>query len=137
SIQSHATSNPNSIAQKAAVEALNGPQEAVMRMKAAFEKRRDSMYEQVSGMKYVKCIKPEGAFYLFIDVSDVLAKSYKGEKIETTTKMAQILPEDYAVAVVPCVDFGYPEHIRLSYAISRAQIKKGLDRIEEFLNTIN
>ena len=51
--------------------------------------------------------------------------------------MAQILLEDYAVAVVPCVDFGSPEHIRLSYAISRAQIKKGLDRIEEFLNTIN
>lgn len=137
SIQSHATSNPNSIAQKAAVEALNGPQEAVMRMKAAFEKRRDSMYEQVSGMKYVRCIKPEGAFYLFIDVSDVLSKSYKGERIETTTRMAQILLEDYAVAVVPCVDFGYPEHIRLSYAISRAQIKKGLDRMEDFLNTIN
>ncbi|MBE6014598.1 MAG: pyridoxal phosphate-dependent aminotransferase [Lachnospiraceae bacterium] len=136
SIQSHATSNPNSIAQKAAVEALNGPQEAVMKMKAAFEKRRDAMYERMSKMKYVKTLKPEGAFYLFVDVKEVLDKEYKGEKIETTTRMAQILLEDYAVAVVPCVDFGYPDHIRLSYAISRAQIHKGLDRIEEFLNNI-
>ncbi len=136
SIQSHATSNPNSIAQKAAVEALNGPQEAVMRMKAAFEKRRDAMYKRVSTMKYVKLVKPEGAFYLFIDMSEALEKEYKGEKVETTINMARILLDDYAVAVVPCVDFGYPKHIRLSYAISKAQIYKGLDRIEDFLNSL-
>ena len=87
-------------------------------------------------MKYVKLVKPEGAFYLFIDMTEALEKEYKGEKIETTIKMAQILLDDYAVAVVPCVDFGYPKHIRLSYAISRAQIYKGLDRIEDFLNSL-
>ena len=70
------------------------------------------------------------------DVKDVLDKEYKGEKIGTASRMAEILLDDYAVAVVPCMDFGYPEYIRLSYAISRAQIHKGLDRIEEFLNTL-
>lgn len=136
SIQSHATSNPNSIAQKAAYEALMGPQEAVIKMKAAFEKRRTAMYERLSAMKYIKTFKPEGAFYCFVDVTDVLDKEYKGEVIKDTQKMASILLEDYAVAVVPCGDFGYPNFIRLSYAISRAQIHKGLDRIEEFLNLL-
>lgn len=136
SIQSHATSNPNSIAQKAAFEALTGPQEAVMKMKAAFEKRRTAMYERLSAMKYIKTFKPEGAFYCFVDVTDVLDKEYKGEAIKDTQRMASILLNDYAVAVVPCADFGYPNFIRLSYAISRAQIHKGLDRIEEFLNLL-
>lgn len=136
SIQSHATSNPNSIAQKAAVEALTGPQDAVANMKIAFEKRRNAMYDRMIEMDYIKVIKPQGAFYLFIDVSEVLEKEYKGEKIETAAKLAEILLNDYQVAVVPCADFGYPNFIRLSYAISRTQIHKGLDRIQQFLNII-
>lgn len=136
SIQSHATSNPNSIAQKAAVEALTGPQDAVKDMKVAFEKRRNAMYDRMKEMDYVKVIKPEGAFYLFVDVTEVLGKEYKGEVIGTTNKMADILLTDYSVAVVPCTDFGYPNFIRLSYAISRTQIHKGLDRIQNFLNAI-
>lgn len=133
SIQSHATSNPNSIAQKAALEALTGPQGDVEKMREEFNKRRVYMYETVSKMPYVTTIEPKGAFYLFVDAAEVLNKEYQGEKIETTGRLADILLSDYAVAIVPCADFGYPECFRLSYAISIEQIKKGLERIEAFL----
>lgn len=133
SLQSHQTSNPNSIAQKAAMEALIGPQDSVHKMHAEFKKRRDNMYERVSGMKLVSSLKPQGAFYMFIDVSEVLTKDYNGEKVADVNKLAKILIEDYNVAVIPCEDFGCADHIRLSYAISSEQIKKGLDRIEDFL----
>lgn len=136
SIQSHATSNPNSIAQKAAVEALNGPQEMVGTMKEEFDKRRRYMYEHISQMPYVSILEPKGAFYVFVDTSEALEREYKGEKIETATRLAEILLEDYSVAVVPCNDFGFPKHIRLSYAISMEQIGKGLERMETFLKTL-
>ena len=87
-------------------------------------------------MPYVSTIEPMGAFYVFVDVSDVLGKDYKGTKIEDTSKMAEILIEEYNVAVVPCADFGFADHIRLSYAISLEQIEKGLDRIETFLKEL-
>lgn len=136
SIQSHATSNPNSIAQKAAVEALDGPQETVAVMKEEFDKRRRYMYEHISGMPYVSTLEPKGAFYIFVDMSEALEKEYKKEKIGTTSRLAEILLEDYSVAVVPCNDFGFPNHIRLSYAISMEQIRKGLDRMENFLKSL-
>lgn len=136
SIQSHATSNPNSIAQRAAVEALNGPQDMVETMKEEFDKRRQYMYKRVSAMPYVNTLEPKGAFYVFIDTEEALGKEYKGEKIKTTSRLAEILLEDYSVAVVPCADFGFPNHIRLSYAISMEQIEKGLDRIENFLKAL-
>ena len=136
SIQSHATSNPNSIAQAAAVEALNGPQEMVESMKEEFDKRRQYMYKRVCEMPHVSTLEPKGAFYVFIDTEVALGKEYKGEKIGTTAKMAEILLEDYAVAVIPCADFGFPNYIRLSYAISMEQIEKGLDRIENFLKEL-
>lgn len=136
SVQSHQTSNPNSIAQKAAYEALVGPQDFVYTMNEEFNKRRDYMHERVSNMKLISALKPEGAFYLFIDVSQTLDKSYNGEKIDNLTRLAKLLIEDFNVAVIPCDDFGFSDHIRLSYAISTPQIKKGLDRIEEFLNKL-
>lgn len=136
SVQSHATSNPNSIAQKASLEALNGSQETVMTMKNEFDKRRKLMHEKISQIPYLSSLEPKGAFYLFVDVSEVLSKSYKEEKIETTNRLAEILIEDYNVAIVPCDDFGFPDHMRLSYAISLEQIKKGLDRIESFVKSL-
>lgn len=137
SVQSHQTSNPNSIAQKATVEALNGSQEAVAAMNKEFNKRRLYMYERMCKMPYVSTIEPQGAFYVFVDIHEVLSKSYKGEAIENVEKLGDLLINDYNVAVIPCRDFGYPDHIRLSYAISMEQIQKGLDRIEEFLNTLS
>lgn len=136
SVQSHQASNPNSIAQKAAYEALTGPQDFVKEMKDEFEKRRDYMFGRITGMKHVTAVKPQGAFYMFVDIKEVLEKSYKGHIIGTVDNMAGILLEDYKVAVISCNDFGFDDHIRLSYAISLDQIKKGLDRIEDFLNDI-
>ena len=136
SVQSHQTSNPNSIAQKATVEALLGPQDTVQEMNKEFDKRRIYMYERVAKMDLVDALKPLGAFYVFIDVSKLLEKSYKGEKIGDVSKLAKILIEDYMTAVIPCADFGFDDHIRLSYAISMEQIKKGLDRIEQFIKDV-
>lgn len=136
SIQSHQTSNPNSIAQKAALEALRGPQDAVTAMREEFDQRRKYMYERVSQMPLVDALEPEGAFYTFVDFTDVLEKSYKGVRIGTASRVAEILIEDYKVAVVPCQDFGFDNFVRLSYAISMEDIKKGLDRIEEFVSSL-
>ncbi len=136
SVQSHQTSNPNSIAQKAAYEALIGPQDSVYKMHAEFNKRREYMHERVSSMKLISALKPQGAFYLFVDISKTLDKEYNGAKVGDVNQLAKIFIEDYNVAVIPCEDFGFADHIRLSYAISMEQIIKGLDRIEAFLDKL-
>lgn len=135
-MQSHATSNPNSIAQYASVEALTGPQDAVVTMREEFNRRRIYMYNRVKNLPYVDVLEPKGAFYVFMDMSEALKLSYKGEKLETAAKLAKVLLDDFAVAVIPCTDFGFATHIRLSYAISMEQIQKGLDRIEKFLKEL-
>ena len=132
-IQSHATSNPNSIAQKAAYEALTGQQETVAAMCEEFNKRRIYMFERLSKMPHIQIFEPRGAFYAFVDISELLEMSYKGTPVSDGQNLAQILLSDYHVAVVPCDDFGYPNHVRLSYAVSQEQIEKGLDRIENFI----
>ena len=136
SIQSHQTSNVNSITQKAALEALTGPQEEVEEMRKSFERRRNLMGDLLSEMKYVKFVKPQGAFYYFVDLSDAFGKEYKGKKIESAADAAAILIEDYHVVIVPCADFGAPECFRLSYAISDDDIKKGLGRLSQFLDDL-
>ena len=136
SVQSHQTSNPNSIAQKAAVEALTGPQDSVEKMHAEFDKRRKYMYKRICEMDLLDTLEPMGAFYVFVDGSAVLGKSYKGTKIESVPQMADILINEYNTAIVPCADFGFPDCFRLSYAISIEQIEKGLDRIESFIKEL-
>ena len=133
SIQSHQTSNPNSIAQYASIEAFDGPQESVEQMRQEFDKRRVYMCERIAKMPYVKAVTPKGAFYVFVNIGEVLTRSYKGETVGTVEKLAKILIEDYLTAVIPCRDFGREDHVRLSYAISMEQIGKGLDRITQFL----
>lgn len=136
SIQSHQTSNPNSVAQKAALEALNGPQDTVEAMRQQFAKRCDYMYERVSRMPNVSLIRPSGAFYVFIDVSKTFDMSYNGKKIGDVFGLADILLNEFNVAVIPCKDFGFETHIRLSYATSMENITKGLDRIEKLLGEL-
>lgn len=136
SVQSHQTSNPNSIAQKAAYEALIGPQDSVKKMHAEFKNRRDYMYDRICNIKLISALKPQGAFYMFVDISQMLDKTYNGEKINDVDMLAKILIEDYNVAVIPCGDFGFADHIRLSYAISMEQIMKGLDRIEALVEKL-
>ncbi len=136
SIQSHQASNPCSISQAAAVEALNGPQDTVKAMNEAFKQRRQYIYSRVNAMPLLSAVEPQGAFYLFVDCSEVVGKTYQGKEIGSGADVAAILIEDYQVAVVPCTDFGFPNHLRLSYAISQEEIAKGLDRIESFLKTL-
>ncbi len=136
SIQSHQTSNPCSISQAAALEALNGPQDTVKTMNEAFMQRRHYIYNRVNSLPLLSAVEPQGAFYLFVDCSEVVGKTYRGKEIGNAADLAAILIEDYQVAVVPCTDFGFPNHLRLSYAISQEEIAKGLDRIESFLKTL-
>jgi len=137
SVQSHQTSNPNSIAQKAALEALSGPQDAVYEMNVEFEKRRKRIYEMICEIPNISALEPQGAFYAFVDVNEVLDKSYNGKKVGTTDEMAKILLDDFKVAVIPCEDFGFDDHIRLSYAISYEQIEEGMRRIAEFSKALS
>lgn len=136
SIQSHATSNANSIAQKAAVAALTGPQDCVAEMNAAFAARRRYMLDRIAKIKGLSCIKPEGAFYLFVNVSGVFGKHYNGKPIATSDDFATVLLKEKLVATVPGTGFAAPDYIRLSYALSMENIEKGLDRIESFVNEL-
>lgn len=136
SIQSHQASNPNSIAQKAALEAMTGPQEELANMVAEFAKRSKYLYEAICDMPYIDCIKPEGAFYAFCDCNQLVGKKYGDTVISGAGDVGKILIEDYNVAVIPCDDFGIENHIRLSYAISMEQIKAGVERINKFLNAL-
>ncbi|MEK6692481.1 MAG: pyridoxal phosphate-dependent aminotransferase [Nitrospirota bacterium] len=132
-IQSQSTSNPTSIAQKAAVEALRGPQDSLKKMVEAFDRRRKYMVERLNRMDGVSCIMPTGAFYAFPKVSSLYGKGFEGKIIKDSYDMARYLLEDAKVAVVPGEPFGADEYIRLSYATSMENIKKGLDRIEEVI----
>ncbi len=132
SVQSHQTSNPNSIAQKAALEAISGDQTRVREMNAAFDERRKFIYERLCDIEGLSCIEPMGAFYIFVDASELIGKKYKGTAITSAADIARFLIEDFFVAIVPCADFGFPDHFRLSYAIGVSAIDKGMHRIKEF-----
>jgi aspartate aminotransferase len=127
--QSQNTSNPTSIAQKAAVEALNGPQEGVGIMAREFQKRRDLIVERLTAIDGVTCLRPEGAFYVFPNVGSYYGRSFEGKIIGTSAEMAAYLLDEANVALVPGGDFGHDDHIRISYATSMEQIEKGVERI--------
>jgi len=132
-VQSHATSNPNSIAQKAAEAALTGPQDAVEMMKAEFVKRRDYMVDRINKIEGLSCIKPNGAFYVMMNISKLIGKVIDGVVIKGSDDFADLLLEKANVALVPGSGFGTDIHVRLSYATSMENIKEGLNRIEKFL----
>jgi aspartate aminotransferase len=129
-IQSQSTSNPTSISQKAAVEALRGPQQFIVTMNAEFDRRRKYMVERLNGMPGVSCLMPVGAFYAFPNVSKLYGKTANGKIIKNSSDLAALLLEEGKVALVSGDAFGADAHIRLSYATSLENIKKGLDRIE-------
>lgn len=135
-IQSHSTSNPNSIAQKAAVEALLGPQDQVSIMVNEFERRRNYLMERLSRIDKVTCLNPGGTFYAFPNFSGYYNTSYEGKRITNSLEFADFLLEHAHVAVIPGVAFGEDKFIRFSFATSEENIKKGLDRIEEALSII-
>ena len=131
-VQSHATSNPNTIAQYASIAGLTGPQDSIDEMVKAFNARKDFMVDRVNEISHLSCRKPEGAFYVMINISEVIGKEYKNEKINGSMDMAAFLLENEKVAVIPGIAFGSDNYIRLSYATSMDNIKEGLDRIEKF-----
>ncbi|MEG0152859.1 MAG: pyridoxal phosphate-dependent aminotransferase [Cellulosilyticaceae bacterium] len=135
-IQSHATSNPNSIAQKAAEAAMTIETTFVKDMVKEFEERSKYMYEELKDIEGFEVIKPNGAFYCFVDISGLYGKAYKGQFINSAADFAALILEEKSVAVVPCKDFGAPDCMRLSYAIGMASIEKGLSRIKEFVEEL-
>ena len=132
-IQSQSTSNPNSIAQKAAVEALRGPQDFVRMMTAEFQKRKDYIVERLNAIDGFSCFDPSGAFYVFPNVSHYYGKTLRGRSVQDSNSFTDFLLEEAKVAVVPGIGFGSDEFVRLSFAVSMEQIREGLDRIENAL----
>ena len=133
SVQSHQTSNPNSIAQAAATVALLGNQDIVEKMKQAFQERRNYMVDRINAMDGVSCIKPQGAFYVMMNMKKLIGTKLYGKTIENAADFAALFLEKAKVAVVPCAGFGAEGYVRWSYATGMDQIQKGMDRLEAFL----
>lgn len=130
----HCTGSPSSISQAAAAEALSASQETVEKMREAFEERRNYMVERMNQIEGVSCIKPEGAFYVMMNISKIFGKELFGHVIKDADDFGNMFLKYGKVAVVPGTSFGAPEFIRWSYATSMENIKAGLDRLECFLS---
>ena len=127
-LQSHSTSNPTSIAQKAAVEALRGPQDSVDTMLAQYAKRRDFVIGRLRAIPGVRCAEPRGAFYAYPNIGVAF-----GNGISSSVQFAEKLLEKAGVAVVPGEAFGTDRHVRISYATSMHELERGLDRMHRFI----
>jgi aspartate aminotransferase len=135
-IQSQSTSNPNSIAQKASIEALMGPQDEVNKMVKAFAERRRYIVDRLNKIPGTTCYNPAGAFYVFPNFSSYYSKSYQGKKMANSTGLADFFLDVARVAVVPGVEFGADKFERLSFATSMEDIREGVERIEESLKKL-
>jgi aspartate aminotransferase len=128
-IQSQSTSNPTSIAQAAALEAISGPQNEIAGMVREFQQRRDVIVERLNAIPGMRCFKPQGAFYVFPNVGAFLGRTVNGKKLASPCDLADYLLEAAQVAVVPGEDFGSQQHIRFSYATAIENIEKGCRRV--------
>ncbi len=133
SFQSQATSNPNSIAQYAAMKALQGDQSCVDEMVQEFQRRRDVMVEKINAIPGLSCCKPQGAFYIMMNITEILGRRYNGRIIESSLDFAELLLAEKQVALVPGVAFEAEGYCRLSYAVGMDSIVTGLERIAEFI----
>ncbi|MDI6703971.1 MAG: pyridoxal phosphate-dependent aminotransferase [bacterium] len=136
SIQSHTTSNPTSISQLAALEAIKGRQECVAEMVKEFNRRRKYIVDRLNKIRGISCITPYGAFYVFPNVESLLSMRFKGEEIKDSFRLSQVLLNEAHIAVVPGSAFGASNYLRLSYATSLEDIENGLDRIEKILEKL-
>ena len=130
---SHSTGAPSTISQWASVEALTGPQEGIEAMRLAFLERRDYIVKRINSIPGVSCIVPNGAFYVMMNIEQLIGKTLGGKLIENDDDFAVALLEKALVAVVPCSGFGMKHFVRWSYAASMENIEKGLDRLEKFV----
>lgn len=133
-IQSHATSNPNTIAQYASLEALRGEQDTLGDMIKAFDERRNFMADRINCIDGISCTKPAGAFYVMMNIRNLMGREIGGVKIENSMDFANYLLDNAKVAVVPGIGFGTEGYVRLSYATSLENIREGLERIENAIN---
>ena len=131
-LQSHSTSNPTSVSQKAALEALSGPQESVGVMLAEYARRRKFVLERLRAIPGVKCAEPGGAFYADPNISTAFGRGGIKDSVDFS---ARLLEKAY-VAVTPGEAFGTTDHVRMSYATSLEQLDKGLKRIHEFMGSL-
>lgn len=132
SIQSHTTSNPTSIAQYAALEALNGPQDELHKMVKQFESRKDYMISRINSIDSLSCMCADGAFYIMMNVSKLYGKTIEGKTPTNSLEFSSLLLDMEKVAVIPGIAFGVDNYVRLSYATSMAKITEGLNRIDSF-----
>lgn len=134
--QSHAASNPNSIAQYAGIEALNGPQDSVEKMREAFSKRRVLMCDLINKIDGLSCSLPAGAFYVMMDISKIIGRKSGDMVIKGSLDFTEALLKETLTAVVPGISFGADNYIRLSYATSETNIIKGIKRISGFVGSL-
>ena len=135
-LQSHATGNVNSIAQYAALAALQGPQDCVQQMKQSFERRRSLMLDCVKNAGLTASIQPQGAFYLLLDIRSAIGKSLDGKTITDDLTFSELLLAHSFVAVVPGSPFGAPGFVRLSYAAADTVIPQAIERIGSFMHAL-
>ena len=133
SFQSHATSNASSISQYATLEALSSPEEEMQKMVAVFDARRKKLLQLIDGIDGVTAIEPDGAFYVMMVTSGLYGKKYGDKTIDGSIAFADALLEAEKVATIPGISFGADDCIRLSYALSEADIEEGLARIARFV----
>jgi aspartate aminotransferase len=129
-LQSHSTSNPTSIAQKAALEAMRGPQDSVPVMLAEYRRRRDFVVDRLRAIPGVSIVTPKGAFYAYPNIS----VAYAGGRVKNSLEFATELLAKSHVAVVPGEAFGTDDHVRISYATSMKELERGLDRLHKFID---
>ncbi len=132
-LQSHLSSNVCNVAQRAALAAVSGPLDAVVEMRAAFDRRRRAMLELLSGIDGLTCPVPRGAFYAYPSVKDLLGHSVRGTTVRTSVELAAAVLEHAEVAVVPGEAFGTPGYFRLSYALGDEELHTGVTRMAELL----
>jgi aspartate/methionine/tyrosine aminotransferase len=132
-LQSHATSNVNNVAQRAALAAVAGDLSAVSEMRAAFDRRRQTIVSMLSGIPGVLCPEPKGAFYVYPQVSGLLGRPLRGKVAHSSTELAGIILDEAEVAVVPGEAFGTPGYLRLSYALGDADLVEGIGRIAKLV----
>ncbi|MDR2568748.1 MAG: pyridoxal phosphate-dependent aminotransferase [Oscillospiraceae bacterium] len=130
---SHSTSSPSTISQLAAVEAMKGSQKSVITMRDEFERRRDYIVERVNAIDGVSCRKPDGAFYIMLNIEKLIGKKLGGKLIHNSDDFSLAFLESGKVAAVSCSGFGCDNFVRLTYATSMETIKEGMDRLERFV----
>nr|AAW03321.1 hypothetical protein [Cystobacter fuscus] len=135
-VQDQSTSNASSFSQKAAVAALKGPDSIFEPMVKEYRARRDMVVELLNSFDGVRCRTPEGAFYVLPNISGLYGRSYKGTPLQGSIQVSEILLNDFRIAAVPGAPFGVDENIRLSFATSREQLQKGLERFREFTASV-